>query len=449
MPPHLKGTHAPKTDPAVRLSKRETRRGLRISTWEGAVAALCWIPIGGAFLTGFALAWGANDFQIGLLNTVFFLGAPCHLAGAYLVDRWPRLRREIVAYLGLISRGCWLLIAVLPFLTRGSVGLTMACVLALSLVSSMALNANGPAWTAWMAVLVPARLRGTYYGQRTRFVESACVVASLAAGVALDAFRARGFERPGFAILQALVGLAGLVCFVLILKQPDPGHHTPPPEFRWRYFIAPLRDSNFCFLVGFNLAWCFGMNIGTPFMSAHLLKNLHWDFKQLSAMGVISSLAMILTSPQWGKLADRLGAKTVLKVCWVGVLHLPLYYVFCPPGVRWPIYVSGILNGAFLGGFNLAIFSLTLGGLPAKSRAMGSALLNGATGPLIFLSGALGGWLAGAFGVSPWRFGSFAFNNYQMLLILCVLLRIPTYPLLQRIQQPRRSKIQALTLNVQ
>ena len=345
-----------------------------------------------------------------------------------------------MAYLGLISRGSWFLIALLPYAMGGSQALFIPCVLAISFVSSIALNANGPAWTAWMAVLVPGRLRGTYYGQRTRFVESACVIASLAAGVALDTFRARGFERPGFAIMQALVGVAGVACFMLILNQPDPGHDTPPPELHWRYFTAPLRDSSFRFLVGFCLTWSFGMNIGTPFMSAHLLKNLHWDFKQLAILGVISSLAMILTSPRWGVLADRIGAKTVLKICWFGMLHLPLYYIFCPPEIRWPIYVSGILNGVFLGGFNLAIFSLTLGGLPEQARAMGSAVLNGATGPLIFLAGALGGWLAGKLGVAPSRLGSFDFNNYQLLLIACILLRIPTFSLLHQIHQPRKPR---------
>ena len=427
----------PKTAAPIRLAKSEIRRGLCISSWEGAFAALCWIPLGGAFLTGFAIAWGASDFQIALLNTDFFLGAPFHLAGAYVVDRWPQWRRILVAYLGLLSRGCWLVIAAIPFVLRGSPALAVGCVLALAFISSIALNANGPAWMAWMAVLVPARLRGTYYGQRTRFVESACVVASLAAGAALDAFRSHGFERPGFAIMQALVGLAGIVCFVLILNQPDPGHFTPRPELRWRYFIAPLRDPGFRSLVGFNFTWCFGMNIGTPFMSAQLIKNLHWNFVQLAVLGVVCSLAMILTSPAWGKLADRFGAKPVLKLCWFGMLHLPIYYIFCPPEVRWPIYLSGVLNGVFLGGFNLAIFSLTLGGLPSKSRAMGSAVLNGAAGPVVFLAGAMGGWLAGRLGVEPWRIGSFAFNNYQILLVLCVLLRIPTITLLRRIQETR------------
>lgn len=422
----------------VRLSKPDVRRGLRISTWEGAFADLCWIPISGAFLTGYALAWGASDFQIGLLNTVFSLAAPFHVVGAYLVDRWPQWRREMVAYLGLFSRASWFLIAVIPFMTGGAPSLTIPCVLALFFLSSIALNANGPAWIAWMAVLVPPRLRGTYYGQRMRLIEGVCVIASLAAGVALDAFRIRGFERPGFAIMQLLVGVAGIVCFVLILNQPDPGHCTPPPELHWRYFVAPLREPDFRCLVIFSLTWCFGMNIGTPFMSAHLLKNLHWDFKQLSVLGIACSLAMILTSAQWGKLADRFGAKAVLKICWFGILHLPLYYIFCPAEAHWPIYVSGVLNGVFLGGFNLAIFSLTLGGLPTRSRAMGSAILNGATGPVIFLSGALGGWLAGKLGVAPWRLGSFDFNNYQLLLIICILLRIPTFLLLRRIHKPRK-----------
>lgn len=40
-----------------------------------------------------------------------------------------------------------------------------------------------------------------------------------------------------------------------------------------------------------------------------------------------------------------------------------------PRAVSWPIYVSNLLAGMFLSGFNLALFSLTLEGLPTEARA--------------------------------------------------------------------------------
>ena len=60
------------------LSPSEVQRGLLLSIWEGAVANIH-ISITGAiggsvFLSGFALLLGVNNFQIGLLGALPFIG---------------------------------------------------------------------------------------------------------------------------------------------------------------------------------------------------------------------------------------------------------------------------------------------------------------------------------------------------------------------------------------
>ncbi|MEI7900114.1 MAG: hypothetical protein WCK89_07665, partial [bacterium] len=167
------------------LSKDETRRGLRIATLEGSAAAVHNVLVGSAFLTGFALAWGANDFQLGLLGAVPFLGSLLQVGGAYVADRWPDQRRLTVALIGLLSRGTWFVIAAVPFLCGDSSARIMAWILALYFFYQATQNASGPGWVAWMAVLVPERLRGRYLGRRNLVTEAFGVVTVLTAGVAL------------------------------------------------------------------------------------------------------------------------------------------------------------------------------------------------------------------------------------------------------------------------
>jgi len=76
------------------------RRSLRIATWEGSFGAVQANPTHSAFLTGFALTWGANDLLLALFGAIPFLAAPGQLLGTYLVDRWADRRREMVALLG-------------------------------------------------------------------------------------------------------------------------------------------------------------------------------------------------------------------------------------------------------------------------------------------------------------------------------------------------------------
>ena len=420
----------------VSLSKSEIRRGLRISTWEGVGGAVHNVLVTNVFLTGFALAWGANDFHLGLLGAIPFIAAPCQLVGAYLVDRWSGRRREIVTFLGLFARTCWFLIAALPFLFHTVPPLAMGGIMMLYLVYQMAYNASGPGWVAWMAVLVPERVRGRYLGMRNRVTEAAGVLTVLAAGVSIDGFRAMHHERLGFAVLQVLSASMGIVCFLLLRRQADPGHHAASPEMSFSYLSKPLRDPQFRTLVAFNLAWGFGLNLSAPFLNAHLINKMHWDFKALATLGAIASVVGIGMSPVWGRMADRLGYKPILKFCWLGMLLVPIFYAFCPWNLRWPIYLANMLSGASLSGFLLAMFSLTLERLPREARAMGAAVLGAVAGPGTFLSGMLGGWLAEALAPLQWQIGPLALANYQILFIASVLLRLPTLALLQRIHEP-------------
>ena len=426
------------TDPrTATLSKHEIRRGLRIATWEGVSGNIHNVLVSNVFLTGFALAWGANDFQIGLLGAIPFLGALGQMAGAYLVDRWPGRRRETVMLLGLISRSSWFAIAAIPFFCHTSPQVAMAWVSLLFLFYQIVYSASGPGWVAWMAVLVPERVRGRYLGTRNRAIEAVGMIAAITAGLAIDGFRAAHWERGGFAVLQTVAASMGIASFLLLRRQPDPGYHAVAPELSLDYLFRPLRDPRFRSLVIFNVSWCFGLNVAAPFMNAHLLNNMHWDFKQLATLGVLASISAILMNPVWGRMADRLGYKHVLRLSWVGMLLVPVCYACCPWHIQWPIYLANILSGVSLSGFTLATFGLTLGSLPRQARAMGAAVFHAAAGPTTFISGALSGWLAEGLAHAHWHSQALPLANYQILFLLSVILRIPTILLMKRIQETK------------
>jgi len=375
-----------KPTPPVVLTSAQTRLGLRFSNWEAAASTVHTTLVTGTFLTGFALAWGANDFQLAVFGAVPFLAAPFQWLGAYLVDQRAEWRREIVAFCCLLARASWVLVALIPCLFSEPPRQVVTWILLLFFIQQLSGNMQSPGWMAWMAVLLPRKLQGRYMGVRGRMTESVSIVSALAAGAIIDYFRAQAMERHGFALLQFIAAAAGVCSFLLLRRQPDPGHRAPPGKVGSRSLFGPLADRRFRWLVAFNVCWLAGLNICTPFLTAHLIKNMHWDFRHLSWLAVLASVAAILVNPIWGRLADRHGHKPVLKVCWLGLLTVPVFYVVCPLNLHWPIYVANVANGIFLSGFSLTMFSLSLKGLPAEARTMGAAALSAVTGPATFLS---------------------------------------------------------------
>ena len=409
-----------------------TRKALRISTIEGSWASLHFLITSGVFFTGFALMLGANDFQLGLLGAIPVLAQVFQVLGAYLIER-TGLRKGIVAWFSVISRTMWLPIALIPFFVHSRAVLLFMILYA---ISSVVMNVAAPGWVTWMAAIIPASIRGRYFGARNRINGFVSITGNLAAGFAIDLFRHHGHEAGGYLALQLIAVAAGLVAFSLILRQPDPGAPAEPVPEIANYLLQPLRDPNYRKILAFYLYWVFAVGLASPFFNAHLLKYMQWNFKSIAVLGVIASLTMMVVQTYWGRLIDRYGHKPVLMVTVIGILHLPFYYAFCPWDIRWPIYMNTVLTGVFWGGFGLASFNLVIDMLPSKNRTMYVAVLASLSGVTSFAANVLSGWLAESMNGVHWKVGALTIVNYQVLFVMTGLLRIPALLFLRRVREP-------------
>lgn len=424
-------THLRRQGGRDRLTPEATRRGLRISVIEGSWATVHIVMTGNAFLTGYALFLGSNDFQLGLITSVPLLMQLFQIFGARLVERTGR-RKLICAWGSFVGRFMWLPIAFLPLLFRTQALALFLCLYGFGMLLQ---NLAAPAWLTWMGDLVPKEIRGRYFGLRNRVVGIVTMVASIVAGLVLDFARDKGNEYAGFLAIQLISVVAAAVAFHYIRQQPEPpyrGERMPPLG---EYVTRPLRDPSYQRILAFYLYWLFAVGISTPFFAAHLLKNLGWTFKQIAYLNIVTAVMTIVSQPFWGRLIDRYGHKPVLMVCEVVILHLPLYYAFCPPGVRWPIWLNAVLAGLFWSGFNLAIFSLALAALPNKGRPGYMAAFSAWSGVMNFLAITFGGWLALRLSNVTFEVVGMALGNYQILFVLTSLLRFPGFALLHRVRE--------------
>ncbi len=199
-----------------RAAKRRPslRRALRYSLLDGCAYSLM---AGGAesYLTAFAVHLGVPARQVGLLGSVpQLVGSAAQLLTPHGVRAVRGLKRWVVILaclqaLVLAAHATIPWIPGPPFLP-----------LLLLLVSYWTVNlAIAPAWNHWMALLVPASRRATYFARRNRVLH-VCMLAGLA--------------MSGF-FLQRSAGMgAAIRGFMIVVLSAAPCGSCPPPSSRFK-----------------------------------------------------------------------------------------------------------------------------------------------------------------------------------------------------------------------
>lgn len=234
-----------------------TRRALRTSTLDGVFAVQYVTLTGGTLLTTFLLALGADARHVGLIAALPLLGALLQPVGAELVRRRGGRRKGICLAAGLVDAALWAAtIAAVVWLPPAA---AVAAVVGVIAVQQAATAFVGVAWTSWISDLVPARLRGRYFGRRNLVCNALGAVTAAIAGAAV---RAAGADPlPTFlALIGAGVGFR-LMGLSFLSAQPEPRPARSAPGGLLRQLRRPLAHPAFRRFLAFQAAWGFSVNL--------------------------------------------------------------------------------------------------------------------------------------------------------------------------------------------
>ncbi len=430
------------------LTRLDVLRGLRISTWEGVWATAWTVLTGGAFQIGFALQLGATPFVLGLLAGLPAIVGLLQLPASIYSEKLPSRRRFIAVSSG-TGRALWLLIACLPFVLPAA-GALWAFLLFLT-VSSALLTIVVPAWTSWMSDLVPASSRGQYFARRNTLAGLVTMILPLPAAAFLDLAVKRDLFAPrlAFAVLFVLGVCAAVGSFVMLTKQPEPPraiHQTEDGGDQskargLRALLEPLSDTNFRPFLWFAAAMVCGQTLAGQFFTAWQVDKaaLNLPYFLVQVLGAVASGASLLSTPIWGYLNDKYGARPLLAIASVGVIVAPLIWLLTVPSPRalWAnvalIVLINIFSGVSWGGVGLAQFNLLLANSPDRARSTYVAMFSAATGVLGGLSPVVGGLLMTRLEGLQFALGPIVFNNYKILFLLTALVRVGCVFLLKRV----------------
>lgn len=373
------------------LNRLDVLRALKVSNIEAIFATAHATLTGGAFQTGFALMLGASDFWMGVLGAFPTLAGLVQVPASYVVERRGE-RKWLTAWLTGFGRLLWLPILLLPWALAD--GPRFTAFVALLLVSSLVISASGPAFTSWMADLVPADYRGRYFGRRNMLAGITTMLVSLPAAWFLDLATRRHIfpDRAGFATLFALAVVCALGSFACLSRQAEPPmRRADAPDASnlrglFAFYRAPLREPDFRRLLVYGGLFAFSQFFAGPFYTVYALTVLRLDYVWLQIFAAISSLAGLLSMPLWGYLGDKFGNKPLLAIANFGVALTPILWVMTSrqhmTATLAILCVNNLIGGLFWAGVGLAQFNLLIGATPDERKSVYVGAFSAATGLL-------------------------------------------------------------------
>ncbi len=402
-----------------RASPSIRQNGLGLSVAEGCLAMVPSTFTTGVFLTGFALVLGADTWALGVIAAICAAAQAGQLAAPVLLERGCD-GKALTVWAASLGRYLWLPIAALPFLPLDP-ALRLGLFFVLLTLSTALSQMAGTTWTDWMTDMVPADIRGRYFGLRSG--AAAMIGLALTAGGTwwLDHVgNAPGAKAEAMAMLLSLAAFGAIASQLALMGQPGPPPRTCARRPAFTALAAPVRDRRFR---GFALrywSWTFVVGMTAPFAIAYALTDLGYSYTLVGLHTTVFVALSVASQPYWGRIIDRLGAQAALRLAIVPILLHPLYWFAMTPAQTWPIWFDAVSSGLFWPGVQLASMALLMEAAPRDDRAGYLAVFSTGNGLAASLAALAGAAIIGALASLGLPAG---LGGYGGLLLLSVVAR--------------------------
>ena len=374
----------------------------------------------GNYVTPYALTMQATTQQIGYLSSIpSFANMLVQLAAPYLSER-AGSRKSFILPAVLMQAVMWLPILAIPFLFNTS---QVWWLIAFVTLSTAAGSLAGPPWSAMMADLVPMELRGRYLGFRNRINSLVALIFSFVTGGLLQLLT--GNTRLAFAIVCGGAFAARLISFYFLSLMNEP--HPVVPRTAIREGIPQIArglfSSNMGHFVFFSIFLNLAVNIGSPFFSAYVLRELKISYISYQTINSASAVMTLLAVAWWGKRADRAGSVKILRITAYMIPFVPMMWLVSP-SVYWMSFVQ-LYSGFAWAGFNICAGLFVFDASPQDNRARYIALY----GALASIGTTLGSVIGGNLGphlpriAGSYFLSLFLLSGISRLIVVLFLLR--------------------------
>ncbi|MBI4313107.1 MAG: MFS transporter [Chloroflexi bacterium] len=333
---------------AVHVPTRRIERALHLSTLEGMFFGAMQ-GAGEHFTSAYAIALGASNSQLAaLVSLPQLLGALSQAVAARLSTYIRRRKRWLVLF-ALLQDFTWLPILFLGFAGLGD-GYAVYWLIGVLCAYTAFNSIAAVVWSGIMAEAVPDRIRGRYFGGRSRWVTVAHMASFWGAGTLLFALREHGLA--GFGIVFGLAFLfravsAGL--FTTLLELPQESRHNHSLGL-WP-FARQLFTTNLGRATLYVFCLSFTTNLASPYFTPFMLRDLNLSYMAFTLLELATVFASILAVTHWGAAADKAGNQKIMRICGILVAVVPLLWLVSR-NVLW-LGFAQFYSGVVWAGFNL------------------------------------------------------------------------------------------------
>jgi MFS family permease len=433
-------TSTAKPNPVV--YKDAIRTSLKASTFDAVFATVFCVTTGGILLSNFLLELGASPVVFGMLSSIPMLVNLVQPLGAYLSERSSSRFYYSLRTHG-IARLLWLILAI-GIIGSSWIGLTSGQLVLLTLLvvlfSGLLGGLGSASWLSWLAMIVPRRLRGRYFGIRNSAASLTNLLCVPLAGLAVSHWYGGTLQGYGVVLLAGIMfGLISLGCQYYQMDMNPAVQNTTlvkcqqisessvtlqPTLTPANEFASIWSNCNFLrFLLYFGF-WMLAVNISAPFFNFYMLDQLHLDVSYVTLYGSLQAGANMLLIVLWGKLADKIGNRRILMLIGILVALTPLLWMGVSAS-SWNIWLWLPLLHIFTGGtwaaIDLCNNNMQLGIAPVKNQSIYFAIASAVAG----VSGALGttiGSFIAQFAENGGLLGLFALSSVCRLIAIVPLM---------------------------
>jgi MFS family permease len=389
---------------------------------------------------------GARDLQVGILSALPHLANLSQLTASFLLEQTGK-RRALALLTSGLSRLVWLGIVLLPLgLFHSLSDLRIWVMVAIVALSSLFVAMNNTAWLSWLGDLIPARLRGRYFGRRNMIIAAVGMSIPLAASAFIDAWQGWFTSQAvgGFLIVFGVGIACGLAALAVQWRVPDiPLTPSQGTDFFSRLSL-PLRDTNFRRFIGFHLCWGWSVNLASPFFVVYMLQELHLSYTFITVLASLTALSNLVGMRFWGQMTDRFSAKPVSLLGGLGAALIPGLWLTTLVFPLWGVLpVVHVMSGFSWSAFNLNVNTLLLALAPTRERSIYLSVYAALTGLSAAAAPIVGGLLGKMLQSGVWPL-PFWLNPYLLIFSLSCLLRLLSLLLFLRVHEPREISLEQL-----
>jgi MFS family permease len=304
----------------------------------------------------------------------------------------------------------WVVLGLMPWVLPGFSERWWQLAILILFLGQVGCNGSGPAWTLWMADVVPRQVRGRYFSFRLRLGQAVGVVTTFFIGWVLDRYELAGPHAmmEVTSVLLIIAGLSGAMDIQShqFVRDDYPCHADPKTDF-WLAIRQALTNRNFRNYLWFNFLSALGCGFLGQYVWLYIFDIVHMTNKQANLLVVaLPLIAQTLAYAMWGRLVDRLGKKPVLIVGGMIAVFGSVGWIFIGPDAggslghwRWQSIVGYVLimlptmaqPGMDVANFNI-VLDLAAGGDKSKGGTAHMAIFSVA----VAIGGALSGFVAAA-----------------------------------------------------